>query len=574
MIRIRGERPPAVIDSISSLTHPTYTARTSAKQGAAAASDRVAMKGSACPGLEKCQRTGSLSGSEPFQVSVILQRPRPMNFQAGPFQTMSRDELSKFSASKAEIGKVQKFAKQNGLVVSGVNAETRTVTLQGTAATYEKAFGVQLGQYRDAQGREFRGYQGAVQLPKSLAGSVVGVFGLDNRPIARSHVVIGGPIGAKADGSFTPPELAAAYNFPKGTDGTGQTIGIIELGGGYREEDLKAYFAKLGIPEPNVKSVSVDGGTNTPTGDPNSADAEVALDIEVAGAVAPGANIVVYNAPNSEEGFIHAIAQAAHDQENHPNTLSISWGAPEKAWTPQGLQGFNDALNDAASLGINTFVASGDNGSSDGENDKKNHVDYPSAAPYAIGTGGTSLTTKDGKIDSETVWNNGFWGGATGGGVSDNFGLPDYQQNANVPKSTSATGGRGVPDVAADADPGTGYVILVDGQEMTIGGTSAAAPLWAGLTARLGQGVGQNLGFLNPVFYANATGDFNDITSGNNGAFSAGPGWDANTGLGTPDGEKLLAKLNSLKPQPTPPPAPQPTPAPAPEPPPSGGQGA
>src|SRR5262249_48332376 len=164
--------------------------------------------------------------------------------------------------------------------------------------------------------------------------------------------------------TFTPLDLAAAYGFPAG-DGTGECIGIVELGGGHTAADLNAYFAGLGIQPPQVVAVSVDNATNAPVGDPNSADGEVMLDIEVAGAIAPRAKIAVYYAPNTERGFIDAISTAAHDQVNRPSVLSISWGAPEESWTQQGRTVMNSAFIDAGNLGVTVLVASGDDGSTD-----------------------------------------------------------------------------------------------------------------------------------------------------------------------------------------------------------------
>jgi kumamolisin len=294
-----------------------------------------------------------------------------------------------------------------------------------------------------------------------------------------------------------------------------------------------------------VSSVSVDGAANAPTGDPNSADGEVALDIEVAGALAPGAKIVAYFGPNTDQGFLDAITTAIHDTTNAPSIVSISWGGPESTWTAQALSSFDAAFADAATLGITVCVAAGDNGSSDGVTDGEAHVDFPASSPHVLACGGTSLAASGATIESETVWNDGSQGGATGGGISGTFGLPAWQQNAGVPPSVNpgAPVGRGVPDVAGNADPQTGYVTLVDGQSGVIGGTSAVAPLWAALTALLNEQSGASLGFLNAQLYAQTT-SLNDITVGNNGAYSAGPGWDACTGLGSPNGTLLAASLS------------------------------
>jgi len=373
------------------------------------------------------------------------------------------------------------------------------------------------------------------------------VFGLDERPQARAHFRWAARPAAAGAASFTPPQVASAYDFPTGVDGTGQTIALIELGGGYATADLTTYFGNLGLPVPAVSSVSVDGATNAPTGDPNSADAEVALDIEVAGGIAPGTKIVAYFGPNTDQGFLDAITTAIHDTTNAPTIVSISWGGSESSWTAQALTNFDAAFADAATLGITVCVAAGDNGSSDGVSDGSAHVDFPASSPHVLACGGTTLSASGTTINSETVWNDGAQGGATGGGISDSFALPAWQQTAGVPPSVNpgAHVGRGVPDVAGDADPQTGYDTLVDGQNGVVGGTSAVAPLWAALTALINQKSGVRLGFFNTQLYAQAKTSLNDITVGNNGAYSAAPGWDACTGLGSPNGTKLATTLTA-----------------------------
>ncbi len=384
---------------------------------------------------------------------------------------------------------------------------------------------------------------------------MVGVFGLDDRPQAHPHVRYYKPIAIipateAVVTSYTPPQVAQLYDFPTDVDGKGQCVGLIELGGGYADQDLSTYFQQLGIATPQVVSVPVDGGKNIPNGDPNGADGEVALDIEVVGSIAPGARIAVYFAPNTDRGFLDAITQAIHDTANGPSVISISWGGPESGWTAQAMQTMDQAFQAAAALGITVCCASGDNGSRDGVNDQQAHVDFPSSSPYALGCGGTRLTGTGGKVTGETVWNDAATnGGATGGGISDQFGLPTWQMGVNIPPSVNNRHvGRGVPDVAGDADPQTGYQVYFDGQSTPIGGTSAVAPLWSGLIALLNQKRGKAVGYLNPFLYQNyqqlaQNRALRDVTTGNNGDYKAGPGWDACTGLGTPDGSLLLTAL-------------------------------
>ena len=383
--------------------------------------------------------------------------------------------------------------------------------------------------------------------PPSIPDIIKGVFGLDNRPQAEPHFRRIQPhAGVKAHtatNSHDPNEVAKIYDFPSG-DGSGQCIGIIELGGGFQLDDLSNYFGALNINVPQVISVSVDGGTNSPS-TPDSADGEVMLDIEVAGAVAPGAKIVVYFAPNTDQGFLDAITTAVHDSTNQPSVISISWGSAESNWTGQALTNFDEAFQSAAAMGVTVCVASGDNGSSDGVNDGNDHVDFPASSSFALGCGGTTLQASNDQIVNEVVWNNqSAGGGAGGGGVSDVFPLPAWQNGFGVPV-TGQNPMRGVPDVSGDADPSTGYNVLVDGENAVFGGTSAVAPLWAALVAIMNQKVGKPVGFLNPMIYAQAVeaAGFHDITEGNNGDFSAAQGWDPCTGLGSPDGAQLLAVL-------------------------------
>jgi len=310
-----------------------------------------------------------------------------------------------------------------------------------------------------------------------------------------------------------------------------------------------------------VSAVSVDGGQNQPTGSANGPDAEVMLDIEVAGAVAPGAKIVVYCAPNTDSGFLDAINQAVADKNNNPSVISISWGGPESTWTSQSLQAYNNALQAASAVGISVCVAAGDDGATDGVSDGQDHVDFPASSPYALACGGTHLVGRGSTITDEEVWNDLPSNGATGGGVSQTFPLPTWQAHAKVPPSANPGHfvGRGLPDVAGDADPGTGYKVDVDGSNIVVGATSAVAPLWAGLIACFNSRLKTSLGYLNPTLYqrvASVAGAFRDITSGNNGGYQARPGWDACAGWGSPNGVAILQALVGMLLSPTPTPAP------------------
>jgi kumamolisin len=531
------------------------------------------------PGSERQPMSGAkkMAAADPnaiMQATVML-RPRASN--AEPIadvlargERLTRAEYqARYGADPADVQAVLAFTSSFGLSLMRVDLGARTVTLTGKTGDFSRAFQIELAHYEHPNGT-YRGRSGAISIPQGLSDIIQSVHGLDNRPQAKPHFRIAKNvarpgIAAAAALSYTAPQIAQAYSFPTGVTGKGETIGIIELGGGYTSSDLNTYFSDLNIsPAPTVVAVSVDGGQNAPTGDPSGPDTEVMLDIEVAGAIAPGARIVVYFAPNTDAGFLDAISQAAMDTVNKPSILSISWGGPESSWTAQSLQSFNSALQSAAAVGVTVCVACGDNGSDDGVGDGQDHVDFPASSPYSLACGGTKLTISGSAISSEVVWNEQASNeGATGGGVSGTFPLPTWQANANVPvgKNPSGFKGRGTPDVAGDADPSTGYQVQADGQSFAVGGTSAVAPLWAGLIALLNQSAGKSLGYLNPMLYQNVAetgGGFHDITSGNNGDFKAAKGWDACTGWGSPNGAALLTALSGASPSPTPKPHPKP----------------
>ncbi|HTU40146.1 MAG TPA: S53 family peptidase [Candidatus Aquilonibacter sp.] len=488
-------------------------------------------------------RLRSKAGKKPIVDPEQYKKP------LGERKVFSRKEFEQQHGADAQsMARVEAFAREHKLLVKEKSAARRTIVLAGSVAAMNEAFGVQLKMYEHAGGK-YRGRTGPVHLPAELREDVEGVFGLDNRPQAKPHFRRrqgrGGVRAAAVSLSYTPVQVAEFYEYPAGLDGTGECIALIELGGGYTPADLNTYWSQLKLAKrPAVSAVSVGGASNSPTGDPDGPDGEVMLDIEVTGALAPGAKIVAYFAENTDAGFLNAITTAAHDSTNNPSIISISWGGAESTWTEQAMTSMDEAFQAAAAMGVTVTVAAGDDGSTDGVSDGLNHVDFPASSPNVLACGGTKLVASGFEITSEVVWNElANREGATGGGVSDVFPLPSWQNVAGVPPSANKGHkiGRGVPDVAGDADPTTGYVTRVDGEPDVIGGTSAVAPLWAGLVALINQSVGKPVGFINAMLYqqGTATGDFNDIISGNNGAYRAGPGWDACTGFGSPIGNKI-----------------------------------
>jgi kumamolisin len=509
-----------------------------------ASQPRMMLPGSEKAPLAATTAAASARAGGTLTVSVIVRRKQALRAtRLGPVRLTRAQYRSQHGADPAAVRMVRAFAQEAGLTLAPPSTGERTLKLTGSVAAMQKAFGVSLSQ-KVLDGQTYRVREGGIYLPAEMVGPVEAVLGLDNRPQARTHYRIR---NAAAGTSYTPVQVAQLYQFPAGATAQGQTIGIIELGGGYRTADLTTYFKGLGQKAPQVTAVSVDKGKNTP-GTADGADGEVMLDIEVSAAVAPGANVVVYFAPNTDQGFIDAVTTAVHDATNHPSVISISWGGPESSWTAQATSALDAACQSAAALGITVTVACGDNGSTDGGTG--NNVDFPASSPHVLACGGTTLIGSGSSITSEVVWNElASSEGATGGGVSNIFALPSWQAKANVPAPAGSSGGRGVPDVSGDADPTTGYQVRVDGQNMVIGGTSAVAPLWAGLIALSNQQNGANAGFIQPAIYAaKAAKAFNDVVTGNNGAFSAGPGWDACTGLGSPVGTKLIAVLGSAAP--------------------------
>jgi kumamolisin len=506
---------------------------------------RASIAGSSPRHSSSVREIGTVDPEDIVRVTIVLRRAPQSpsdadtapsgNARRGPNGALAR------SASVDDIRAVSSFVKAAGLTVVSTDAARRTIDVTGPAQSTANAFGVELARYTDGQ-NTYRSYIGELSIPSHLSGTIVAVLGLQDRKVAQPRLcAVSKGIHPRSDGGpYSPVGLAAAYEFPDGS-GERQCVGIVELGGGYLDSDTTLFCQKLGISAPKPTVVLIDGATNDPGVDA-IADAEVALDLQVTIGIAPLTKIVVYFAPNTEAGFLNAITSAIHDSANSPSVISISWGAAEGWWTPQVLTAYDQAFEDATILGVNVFCSSGDTGSNDSGPDGNNYVDFPASSPHVTGCGGTQLVTSENKIVSEVAWNDAT--GATGGGVSAHFTATPSWQEGFVPVSANTGGGsgRGVPDVAGDASGLTGYQCVLDGQWVTMGGTSAVAPLWAGLLARINSNLDRSAGFLNPVLYRNPRA-FRDIVSGNNGAYAATNGWDACTGLGTPNGVLIQQAL-------------------------------
>jgi kumamolisin len=499
--------------------------------------DRRPLPGSERGPAPLVQAGSPVPGDTQIEVTVVLRRATDGRVGADP----------------GDVAAVTGALESAGLSVVATDGPSRRLRVRGSVAALSATFGTELQQVTstgpDGRTVSHRHRTGALSVPAAMDGPVLAVLGLDDRPQARSQFRLAAAASSTST-SYTAVQLGQIYAFPDDTDGTGQHVAIIELGGGFGPADLDQYFGGLGLPTPAVTAVAVDGATNVAGQDPQGADGEVLLDIEVIGALAPAATIPVYFAPNTDAGFLDAVSEAVHATPA-PAAISISWGQSEDQWTAQARAAMDAAFADAVTLNIVVTAAAGDNGSADGATDGSAHADFPASSPNVLACGGTSLRASGSTIESETVWNDGSSGGATGGGVSDAFDRPSWQADAGVPGT-----GRGVPDVAGNADPQTGYQVVVDGSALVIGGTSAVAPLWAALIARLTEATGAALTDFTASLYAGiAAGQpvagLRDVTQGSNGQYSAGPGWDACTGLGSPNGTALLARLRAAPPAPS-----------------------
>ena len=512
------------------------------------------LQGTEVAQVEGARAVGPSDPHQLIEVSVIIKHRRPLPADLDPDRFISHVEFAReFGAEVAHIDKLRQFARDNKLsfLEQGDEVLRRTVKLSGTVIALERAFSVELIEYEHENGT-YRGHPHPILIPEEYVSFITGVFGLDNRQIAQPYFRFPSSDEVFEDrtnhAAYTPPQVARLYRFPEGANGTGQRLALIELGGGYRPADVASYFHDLHLQAPTVRCLSVDQANNCP-GVSESADCQVMLDIEMAGAIAPGLDIDVYFAPNTPRGVQDALSQAVHDQLTKPSAICIGWGAAECDWSGQSIVNFHQVAYEAAMMGITITVASGNGGSGCGKIDGKMHISFPASCPYVMATGGTRLNTVSGTVVNEVAWNSAaafgksLWGirpqgGVTGGGYSNFFARHPYQD------AQASHAGRGVPDVVANADPDTGYKILVDGKQMIVGGTSAAAALMAGLVIVLNHKLNRKLGFVNPALYGlRYSNAFHQISAGTNGAHSTSFGWNPVAGLGSPVGTQMLHLL-------------------------------
>jgi len=516
------------------------------------------------------------AANEMGTVTLVLRR-RPdgqklralKDFSAAAKKPAKTADRSNFAAAHGadpkDLDQVAAFARANHLEVMQTHAARRSVVVRGSVADLNKAFGVQLHDYQSPRGT-YRGHEGPVNLPKDIAGTVEAVIGLDNRQVPAQHFSTArrkNPDDPPNTRPLTPQQVAKLYNFPGG-DGAGQTIGIYEMAtadgpAGYTTQDLTQTMAAFGggLKVPNPIDVSIDGVTNS-----GVSDGETGLDITVAGAIAQAAQIAVYFTGGTSQNILHAMQTMIHPDQGDPQptviSISYGWGPDDpsaNSLSDQEYAQLDSLFQDAANLSLTVLVSSGDSGAFV-QSQTVAQTSYPASDPWVIACGGTTIGNINGSNFDEYAWNDsGTAGpGASGGGVSARFPVPDYQQNAKVPNRISTNQpGRGVPDIAGNASENSGYPQVINGQSQPVGGTSAVAPLYAGLIAIINANLGRSVGFINANLYS-VNGVFRDIVSppgpGNNSfglvqGYPVGPGWDACTGFGSVNGTALQNALQS-----------------------------
>jgi len=518
------------------------------------------------------KKVGSVDPKQRIDVTIDLAGPDLPKADELVGLTLTPDELAaKYGASQQDVDKVSKSLKKFGIKVEEVHQGSRSMKVSGTIAQMEKAFKPGLVMMESPRQGEYRGRAGTLQIPAELKGIVKAVLGLDARRMARRKLATKKAAKAAPLAPLTPADLEQRYNFPAG-DCAGQRIAIAEFGGGYFPDDVTAYCTKFQRPVPSIQAVAVDAPAFTlqqvlalpPAQRKEQLDnsVEVMMDVEIIAGLCAKADITVYFSNFDQQGWVDLLDKVIASQ---PVALSVSWGLPEddSGWSANARNAIDNRLNAARLLGITTCISSGDDGSGDEEVDGRAHVDFPGSSANALCVGGTMLVASKAKVNEVTWWespgrrtNNG--GGSTGGGVSALIPRPSWQNVSIKSLNPKSIDGRVVPDVAALAGEPL-YDLIFVGQPQPNGGTSASAPLWASLIARVNAQLptGKQQRFLTPLLYGKGTNGqpvgkavSRDITSGNNAShpkpgkgYKAGAGFDAVTGWGVPDGVKLLGTL-------------------------------
>jgi kumamolisin len=489
-----------------------------------AANPLVAVPDNVSPAISHSAKIGELAANKSMSVAVSLKLRDEAGLRkflsevSNPHSPEYRHFLTpaeftaRYGPTRAEVTAVTSFLAAHGLTVKPVQANSQVVDATGTAGQIEQTFSTRLGVYRQA-GKTFYANETAPAMPAGVAGAITGVAGLDNHGIRQAHDEKA-TARPQTAGGYGPSDLTSAYSVNGLGDGSGVSVALWEFDG-YQAGNISAYDSNYGLSSSTPTTVSVDGANYDSS--PGQGQGEVELDIEIVNAMAPAATTYVYEAPNSDAGQIDMAAKIASDDK--VSVTSISWGQCETQSASATLSSTDNALAQGTAEGISFYSASGDSGSDDC-GDGTTAVDYPASSPDVAGTGGTTLNGPG----SETAWN------GSGGGVS------------------AVYSNRNVPDVSADADPNTGYAIYSAGAWQVYGGTSCAAPLWSGITALFDAHSGKKLGNPDSAYASIGNGSsyasaFNDITSGSNGAFSAGSGYDNVTGWGSPIASGLYTAL-------------------------------
>jgi kumamolisin len=521
---------------IGALVAPLAIAAVAAPTALAAPQPRVALQSDAVSGLNQARSLGELPAQQRVSVAVSLNLRNgteldrtiaavndPHSPQYGHFLTPEQF-TARFGPTDDQVTRVKEYLRGQGLSIDSVSANHLTVDASGPAAAVQKAFGTTLANYRDGKtDRPFYANTSAPTLPADLAGTVLDVAGLNNRQIRVHHTRVDPHAGP--GGGFTPTQLKGAYDVSSTYNGSGQTVALWEFDG-FQQSNITQYDSHYATGSPTPKVQKVSGGSGA-LGD---GQVEVELDIEAIQAIAPKAAITVFEAPNTDQGEVD-LANAI--VASKISVTSISWGLSEKGRTTSGIQAVSNVFKQGAAQGQSFFAASGDDGSDD-NGDGSTTVDYPASDPNVTGVGGTNLSTSTTTTwKSETGWN------GSGGGYSSVFALPSFQSGVKIGTSNK----RQVPDVSAQGGP-TGISVYTQGQWTSVYGTSGAAPIWAGVAAVYNQAAAAKgktgLGSANAKLYGLAKTNFHDITSGSNGAYKAGSGFDLVTGIGSPDTGKIL----------------------------------